>query len=115
MKTFQVTQQTIRVPVGYALPGMQLHVVAPSPHYTSTLPRINNANKNLQFPASDQSSKFNERGVIRSEPEGAACVQENDSTLSPTNNQLQAPNSNSQTPACHQKPQSNSVYYAMNV
>uniref|UniRef100_A0A182NLD9 Uncharacterized protein n=1 Tax=Anopheles dirus TaxID=7168 RepID=A0A182NLD9_9DIPT len=41
----QVTQQTIRVPVGYPLPGMQLHVVAAGaraglpPHY-STLPRL---------------------------------------------------------------------------
>ncbi|XP_039430828.1 uncharacterized protein LOC120413919 isoform X2 [Culex pipiens pallens] len=39
----QVTQQTIRVPVGYPLPGMQLHVVAGRgalpPHY-STLPRL---------------------------------------------------------------------------
>lgn len=113
----QVTQQTIRVPVGYTLPGMQLHVVAPSSHYTS-LPRVNNGAKNLQFPSAEQSTinpKFNERGIVRSEPEGAACVQANDVALSPTNNQSQPANINPQISSGQQKSQPGSVYYAMNV
>uniref|UniRef100_A0A336LMA7 CSON005635 protein n=1 Tax=Culicoides sonorensis TaxID=179676 RepID=A0A336LMA7_CULSO len=113
----QVTQQTIRVPVGYALPGMQLHVVAPNSHFT-TLPRINNGPKNFQLSTPDQplqNSKFNERGIVRSEPEGAACVQSNDVVLSPTDGKSQSINLSPQVSTGQQKLQSGSVYYAMNV
>ncbi|XP_021705172.1 uncharacterized protein LOC5567265 isoform X3 [Aedes aegypti] len=103
----QVTQQTIRVPVGYPLPGMQLHVVAGRgalpPHY-STLPRLGssssassvanaptgtipNASQGkppayTQYPVDKGGVKFTERGA----PEGAASVQPSDvnSLLSPT-------------------------------
>lgn len=98
------------MPVGYALPGMQLHVVAPSSHYAS-LPRVNNGPKNMQFSSMDQpmNSKFIERGV----PEGAASIQSNDVALSPTNNQ--SPAVNSQVPTSHPTAQTGAVYYAMNV
>ncbi|XP_062715996.1 uncharacterized protein LOC109426211 isoform X3 [Aedes albopictus] len=104
----QVTQQTIRVPVGYPLPGMQLHVVAGRgalpPHY-STLPRLGSSSNTstvatatsggpipnpaqgkppayTQYPVDKGGVKFTERGA----PEGAASVQPNDvnSLLSPT-------------------------------
>ncbi|XP_053691183.1 uncharacterized protein LOC128739710 [Sabethes cyaneus] len=105
----QVTQQTIRVPVGYPLPGMQLHVVAGRgalpPHY-STLPRLGTSanpatssavaavtgpNTNApqgkppaysQYPVEKGGVKFTERGA----PEGAASVQPADAgnLLSPT-------------------------------
>ncbi|XP_055634479.1 uncharacterized protein LOC129774670 isoform X2 [Toxorhynchites rutilus septentrionalis] len=97
-----VTQQTIRVPVGYPLPGMQLHVVAGRgalpPHY-STLPRLGSGSNAAtavstpnvtqgkppaysQYPMEKNGVKFTERGA----PEGAASVQPNDSNslLSPT-------------------------------
>ncbi|XP_055548546.1 uncharacterized protein LOC129732077 isoform X2 [Wyeomyia smithii] len=104
-----VTQQTIRVPVGYPLPGMQLHVVAGRgtlpPHY-STLPRLGSSSNPTtsaavaavtgpnvsapqgkppaysQYPVEKAGVKFTERGA----PEGAASVQPADagSLLSPS-------------------------------
>ncbi|XP_058822699.1 uncharacterized protein LOC131684135 isoform X2 [Topomyia yanbarensis] len=101
-----VTQQTIRVPVGYPLPGMQLHVVAGRgtlpPHY-STLPRLGSSSNAgttaaaavtgpnapqgkppayTQYPVDKGGVKFSERGA----PEGAASVQPTDANtlLSPT-------------------------------
>uniref|UniRef100_A0A182LZI7 Uncharacterized protein n=1 Tax=Anopheles culicifacies TaxID=139723 RepID=A0A182LZI7_9DIPT len=110
----QVTQQTIRVPVGYPLPGMQLHVVAAGargglpPHY-STLPRLgtNTAPVNAATgtgpssqtaqppppqgkpPAYSQYPSDGKPGVKfteRGAPEGAASVQPSDANqlLSPT-------------------------------
>uniref|UniRef100_A0A182P6R1 Uncharacterized protein n=1 Tax=Anopheles epiroticus TaxID=199890 RepID=A0A182P6R1_9DIPT len=111
----QVTQQTIRVPVGYPLPGMQLHVVAAGaraglpPHY-STLPRLgtNTAPVNASTgtgppaqtgaappppqgkpPAYSQYPSDGKPGVVkfteRGAPEGAASVQPSDA------NQLLSP------------------------
>jgi hypothetical protein len=98
-----VTQQTIRVPIGYPLPGMQLHVVsgnrgAPAtPHY-ATLPRQNSAQK-FNYPVEKSSSM--ERGV----PEGeAASVQQTDNMPPAT---CQDGESNNNGPG--------TVYYAMNV
>lgn len=107
-----MTQQTIRVPVGYPLPGMQLHVVAgrgATPQYAS-LPR---PAKNYSFSAMDNNGvKFTERGV----PEGAASVTQNDcnngSIVSPTSGQM-PPTSNQQSVQTGQ--QSGAVFYAMNV
>lgn len=67
----QVTQQTIRVPMGFPLPGMQLHVMAGRGSATTTttnemhsnyssLPRLRPMNGNYEF-------------VERGAPEGAAA------------------------------------------
>jgi hypothetical protein len=99
----QVTSQTIRVPIGYALPpGMQLHMVRPSgaptvaPHY-ATLPRQNSSGGNQQ-------TKFvyaEQRGA----PEGeAASVEQTDCTQMTCQENGESNNNNSP-----------GIYYAMNV
>lgn len=105
----QVTQQTIRVPIGYPLPGMQLHVVSnanrggqATPHY-ATLPRQGSGQgpQKFSYPV-DKSSM--ERGV----PEGeAASVQQSDSMPPATCQDGESNNNNSAVPG--------TVYYAMNV
>lgn len=105
----QVTQQTIRVPIGYPLPGMQLHVVssgnrtAPStPHY-ATLPRQNSGQgggQKFTYPV-DKSSM--ERGV----PEGEAASAQQSDNMPPPTCQDGESNNNSAVPG--------TVYYAMNV
>lgn len=111
----QVTQQTIRVPIGYPLPGMQLHVVSgnrqatATPHY-ATLPRQNSAQGQQQqqqqqkfaYPVDKQPSM--ERGV----PEGeAASVQQSDSMPPVSCQEDDSNNNNAAVPG--------TVYYAMNV
>lgn len=122
-----MTQQTIRVPIGYTIPGMQLHVVAnrgqtaqfaqqqqQHPRILAT-PRAFNytgdpaVHQQLQQQQQQlQSIAFPERGV----PEGAAAVSLTDgkNITSPTSSQLQL---NQSQPAANQQP--GSVYYAMNV
>lgn len=105
---FQVTQQTIRVPIGYPMPGMQLHVVSGpnrgaqvAPHY-ATLPRQNSGQGQQKFSYPVDKSSM-ERGV----PEGeAASVQQSDN-MPPTTCQGGENNNNSTVPG--------TVYYAMNV
>lgn len=105
----QVTQQTIRVPIGYPLPGMQLHVVsagnrgAPAtPHY-ATLPRQNSGQGSQKFSYPIDKSSM-ERGV----PEGeAAAVQQSDNMPPATCQDGENNNTNSAVPG--------TVYYAMNV
>lgn len=98
----QVTQQTIRVPIGYPLPGMQLHVVsgrATTPHF-ATLPR--QGGHKFSYP--DKPSM--ERGV----PEGeAASVQQSDSA----NNII--PSATCQEVETNNNNNNSTVYYAMNV
>lgn len=124
-----MTQQTIRVPIGYTIPGMQLHVVAnrgqtaqfaqqqhQQPRILAT-PRAFNytgdpsAQQQLQQQQQQQlqSIAFPERGV----PEGAASVSLTDgkNITSPTSSQLQL---NQPQPAGNPQ-QPGSVYYAMNV
>lgn len=105
-----MTQQTIRVPIGYPLPGMQLHVVsganrgaAPAtPHY-ATLPRQNSAQGPQKFAYPVDKSSM-ERGV----PEGeAASVQQTDNMPPATCQDGETNNNNSAVPG--------TVYYAMNV
>ncbi|XP_073830979.1 uncharacterized protein isoform X4 [Musca autumnalis] len=88
----QVTQQTIRVPIGYALPGMQLHVVAGRGQHTTaqyaTAPVQGQhrhhhqilTQQRYQFAqdASSMAGGFSERGV----PEGAAAVSHSDCSSS---------------------------------
>lgn len=112
---FKVTQQTIRVPLGYPIPGMQLHVVPGGggnrvgPHY-ATLPRQNSAQGQQQqqqqkfaYPTMDKPSM--ERGV----PEGeAASVPQTDNMPPQTSCQDgETMNNNTGVPG--------TVYYAMNV
>ncbi|GAB0092307.1 hypothetical protein DMENIID0001_072970 [Sergentomyia squamirostris] len=78
----QVTQQTIRVPMGYPLPGMQLHVVAgrggsvPNANYTSFPRPRRPGNYAYVTPGSQEKDngssgvKYIERGA----PEGAASA-----------------------------------------
>ena len=112
----QVTQQTIRVPIGYP---MQMHIVqtggaggrgvgvtpTAAPHY-ATLPRQgSNAGMppKYSFPV-DKSSM--ERGV----PEGeAASVQQNDC------NNMMTPNSCQDGDSQNGNSAPSAVYYAMNV
>uniref|UniRef100_A0A1I8QF77 Uncharacterized protein n=1 Tax=Stomoxys calcitrans TaxID=35570 RepID=A0A1I8QF77_STOCA len=95
----QVTQQTIRVPIGYALPGMQLHVVAGRGQHTTaqygTAPAAATHHhqhqrimtQRYQFAQDATMAGFSERGV----PEGAAAVSHSDCTssgmVSPTSGQ----------------------------
>lgn len=97
-----MTQQTIRVPIGYPLPGMQLHVS--TPHY-ATLPRQNpGQNQGQKFTYPEKSSM--ERGV----PDGTSMERQGDN-MDPMQEQNQTPmvdpHSNSAVPG--------TVYYAMNV
>lgn len=120
-----MTQQTIRVPIGYTIPGMQLHVVAnrgQATHFAQqqhprilATPRAFNytgdpANQQqLQQQQQLQSIAFPERGV----PEGAAAVSLTDgkNITSPTSSQLQL----NQPQSAGNAQQPGSVYYAMNV
>jgi hypothetical protein len=109
----QVTQQTIRIPIGgYPMPGMQLHVVNAAasqraPHY-ATLPRQNsaqgaNSQTNVGNAFIYPDKPMESRGV----PEGEAAVQQSDCT----NNIIatcQDGESNNNQPG-------GTVYYAMNV
>lgn len=117
----QVTQQTIRVPMGYPLPGMQLHVVAGrggnavGAQQYAQYARHQGAQRNYAYlPPEKPVAKFTERGV----PEGAASVTQSDNSLmSPTSTgqgsqnclhiTTQAAVSNTTTPT--------GVFYAMNV
>jgi hypothetical protein len=135
-----VTQQTIRVPVGYPLPGMAVHLVAgrgvaqPPPHY-ATLPRLQGPPKNYAYATMDKGNvKFSERGA----PEGAASsTPQNDCNnyklMSPTGamptpqmgvpmQQQQQPQQQTvmSSPPQQQQPQQQqqqqgAVFYAMNV
>jgi hypothetical protein len=102
-----VTQQTIRVPLGYPIPGMQLHVVPGGnrvgPHY-ATLPRQNSSQGQQKF-AYPMDKPSMERGV----PEGeAASVPQTDNMPPQTSCQEGATmNNNTGVPG--------TVYYAMNV
>lgn len=103
-----MTQQTIRVPLGYPIPGMQLHVVPQpggnrvGPHY-ATLPRQNSAQGQQKF-AYPMDKPSMERGV----PEGeAASVPQGDNMPPSTCQDGEAMNNNSGVPG--------TVYYAMNV
>ena len=105
LSQIKVTQQTIRVPMGYPLPGMQLHVVAgrtaaaaaattaAGAHQYAQYARHQGAARNFAYPAIEKqpappppphqlTAKFTERGV----PEGAASVTQSDCTkiVSPT-------------------------------
>lgn len=107
----QVTQQTIRVPVGWnPLPGMQLHVVrqnSATPHY-ATLPRQNSASSmgtpTNKFMYSDK--PLETRGV----PEGeAATSQQTDcivNNIMPSSLEGESNNNN---------PAGGTVFYAMNI
>jgi hypothetical protein len=116
----QVTQQTIRVPIGYPLPGMQLHVVRPAssaPHF-ATLPRQNstssvggmsNASTKFVFP-----DKTMERGV----PEGeAATVQQTDcaNNIMTSCQDGESNNNNNNNNTNNNNNPQGTVYYAMNV
>ncbi|XP_037828755.1 uncharacterized protein LOC119616463 isoform X2 [Lucilia sericata] len=93
----QVTQQTIRVPIGYALPGMQLHVVAgrgQAAQYATAAAAQTHQHQHqrimtqrYQFAQEASMAGFSERGV----PEGAAAVSHSDCTssgmVSPTTGQ----------------------------
>ncbi|XP_046801426.1 uncharacterized protein LOC111688804 isoform X3 [Lucilia cuprina] len=93
----QVTQQTIRVPIGYALPGMQLHVVAgrgqAAQYATAAAAQTHHhqhqriMTQRYQFAQEASMAGFSERGV----PEGAAAVSHSDCTssgmVSPTTGQ----------------------------
>ena len=102
----QVTSQTIRVPIGYALPpGMQLHLVRPTatPHY-ATLPRQNST-------GGSNPTKFvypEQRGA----PEGEAATVEQSDCAQPNatcqENVVVGGESNNNNPP-------GTVYYAMNV
>jgi hypothetical protein len=95
------------VPIGYPMPGMQLHVVSAAnrggqqtPHY-ATLPRQNSGQGQQKFVYPDKSM---ERGV----PEGeAASVQQSDNMPPATCQDGETNNNNSAVPG--------TVYYAMNV
>ncbi|KAG5673302.1 hypothetical protein PVAND_003362 [Polypedilum vanderplanki] len=107
----QVTQQTIRIPVGYPIPGMQLHVVnaatqRSTPHY-ATLPRQNSAQGANPTTVGNAFIYPDKPMESRGVPEGeAATVQQTDCT----NNIIttcQDGESNNNPPG--------TVYYAMNV
>lgn len=105
----QVTQQTIRVPIGYPLPGMQLHVVSAAnrgaqatPHY-ATLPRQNSGQGPQKFSYPIDKSSSMERGV----PEGEAATVQQSDNMPPATCQDGENNNNSAVPG--------TVYYAMNV
>lgn len=121
----QVTQQTIRVPMGYPLPGMQLHVVAGRNQSTGATAAGNvgnagatqyaqyaqhqNAARGYAYSVTEKQagSKFIERGV----PEGAASAPHSDTLMSPT-----AGGGNSQSSvATSSAAAAGAVFYAMNV
>lgn len=123
LKQFQVTQQTIRVPMGY-IPGQMLHVVAGRgastntngqlPEY-ATLPRPRTAANNGNYAyvggsvtssekGTDNNVKFIERGA----PEGAASVQQVDQKVTSVS---QVQQQGQQQPINNQA----NVFYAMNV
>lgn len=129
-----MTQQTIRVPIGYPLPGMQLHVVtggnqpAYAQYATATTTRQQAQLNAAQRPAygyiqENQVSaavKYTERGA----PEGqAASVSQSDcSSLMPamSNNvqgtaQVTSTANNTQTSTTATTAQQGAVFYAMNV
>lgn len=111
-----MTQQTIRVPMGYPLPGMQLHVVAGHA----------NAQQYAQFARQQQLTagvrpgygyvgekpavKYTERGA----PEGAASVTQTDCSalVSPTSAAQNNATNTSQATTTTTAP---GVFYAMNV
>lgn len=124
----QVTQQTIRVPIGYPLPGMQLHVVTGNAgqHYAQYTTRQQaqlNASQGrtsgYAYGSDKPAVKYTERGA----PEGAASVSQSDcnamipvsssvvGTQASSNNNN---NNNTQTSATANAAQG-AVFYAMNV
>lgn len=119
-----MTQQTIRVPMGYPLPGMQLHVVAGrgnaiGAQQYAQYARHQGAQRNYAYLPEKPVVKFTERGV----PEGAAASV----TQSDANNSLLSPTSGSNSQGSQnglhittQTTVSNTttppgVFYAMNV
>lgn len=116
--SFQVTQQTIRVPMGYPLPGMQLHVVTGRggqnhQHYAQhtqqqqQYPRLAAGTRNFIYSQEKTGVKYTERGA----PEGAAA------TVPQTDcNQLMSPTSGPQQSNGQQNVGTpGAVFYAMNV
>lgn len=127
---FQVTQQTIRVPIGYPLPGMQLHVVSqntnqPYAQYATAARQQVQMNANrpgygyIQEASGQQAIKYSERGV----PEGAASVTQSDCNSLMSNPNLQqiggqmvsSTANNTQTSNTSTTAQQGAVFYAMNV
>lgn len=121
-----MTQQTIRVPIGYPLPGMQLHVVSgqtnqPYAQYATQ------AQQHAQLSAGrpgygyiheqpgQAAIKYSERGV----PEGAASVSQSDCNPNlQQQNQGQIASStanHTQTSNTSTTAQQGAVFYAMNV
>ncbi|XP_037914528.1 uncharacterized protein LOC119653699 isoform X3 [Hermetia illucens] len=118
----QVTQQTIRVPIGYTIPGMQLHLVAGrgthqhqqqqqvqfSQNPRLVAPRTFNI---PQQPHDVNNMKFAERGV----PEGSASISHSDckNVMSPTSTQGGQNQCNQTSQVSPAVP--GAVFYAMNV
>lgn len=112
----QVTQQTIRVPMGYPLPGMQLHVVAGHAnaqqyaHFARQQQLTASVRPGYGYVGEKPAVKYTERGA----PEGAASVSQSDcnnSLVSPTSG-VQSSANNTQTTTTTTAP---GVFYAMNV
>ncbi|XP_070490626.1 uncharacterized protein [Chironomus tepperi] len=107
----QVTQQTIRVPVGWnPIPGMQLHVVRPNsatPHY-ATLPRQNSSSGVGPTPTNKfmyTDKPLETRGV----PEGEASTGQQTDCINNIIPSSQDGESNNNNPA------GGTVFYAMNI
>lgn len=113
----QVTQQTIRVPVGWnPIPGMQLHVVrqnSATPHY-ATLPRQNSTSSMGNPAVATPTNKFiytDKPLETRGCPEGeAAATQQSDCIV--TNNLIP---SNQDGESNNNNPAGGTVFYAMNI
>lgn len=114
-----MTQQTIRVPIGYPLPGMQLHVVTGNANqqyaqYAAVRQQsqMNATRSGYGYTHEKPPVKYTERGV----PEGAASVPQNDcNTLITTSTAgTQGSSNNTQTSTTANTAQS-AVFYAMNV
>lgn len=120
MISLQVTQQTIRVPMGYPLPGMQLHVVAGrgnaiGAQQYAQYARHQGAQRNYAYlPAEKPAVKFTERGV----PEGAASVTQSDANnglMSPTSSNAQSSQNGMHITTQTSTTTQPGVFYAMNV
>lgn len=111
----QVTQQTIRVPVGWnhQLAGMQLHVLHPNsatpPHY-ATLPR-QNSSSSVGNPTPTTKFMYTDKPLeTRGVPEGeAATGQQTDCIVNNIITSSQDAESNNNNPAA------GTVFYAMNI
>ncbi|XP_037041361.1 uncharacterized protein LOC119078050 isoform X3 [Bradysia coprophila] len=115
----QVTQQTIRVPMGYPLPGMQLHVVAGrgnaiGAQQYAQYARHQGAQRNYAYLPEKPAVKFTERGV----PEGAASVTQSDANnglMSPTSSNAQSSQNGLHITTQTSTTTQPGVFYAMNV